>query len=105
MKNRKVTKKILGIALTLAVSLGLVVIGFGQAQGAAPEISWYTVDGGGTFSSGGDFSLAGTAAQPDAGTHTGGDFSLRGGFWSGPIVSGATTTGSGGGAGAADELP
>ncbi len=45
------------------------------------EISWYTVDGGGGTSSGGDFVLSGTAGQPDAGDLAGGDFVLRGGFW------------------------
>lgn len=39
-------------------------------------------DGGGTMSStGGDYELAGTIGQPDAGTMSGGDFSLSGGFW------------------------
>ncbi len=45
------------------------------------ELSWFTVDGGGGTSSGGDFVLSGTAGQPDAGDLTGGDFVLRGGFW------------------------
>ncbi len=45
------------------------------------EIPWYTVDGGGGTSSGGDFVLRGTIGQPDAGDLSGGDFTLRGGFW------------------------
>ncbi len=45
-------------------------------------IDWYTIDGGGGTSSGGDFGLAGTIAQPDAGALTGGDFKLVGGFGS-----------------------
>ena len=48
-------------------------------------IDWYTIDGGGGFSSGGDFELSGTIAQHDAGPSTGamtgGDFELVGGFW------------------------
>ena len=48
-------------------------------------INWYTIDGGGGFSTGGDFELEGTIGQPDAGptagAMTGGDFELTGGFW------------------------
>jgi hypothetical protein len=48
------------------------------------SIDWFTIDGGGGTSSGGNFSLSGTIGQPDAGTQpmTGGGFSLTGGFWS-----------------------
>ncbi len=51
------------------------------------ELSWFTVDGGGGTSSGGDFVLSGTAGQPDAGDLAGGDFVLSGGFWQ-PAPSG-----------------
>ncbi len=51
------------------------------------DLSWYTVDGGGGTSSGGDFVLRGTIGQPDAGDLSGGDFTLRGGFWQ-PAASG-----------------
>jgi hypothetical protein len=49
------------------------------------EITWYTIDAGGTSSiAGGSFDLAGTIGQPDAGDEmTGGNFSLTGGFWAG----------------------
>jgi len=47
------------------------------------NISWYTIDGGGGTSTGGNFSLSGTIGQPDAGTMAGGNFELRGGFWAG----------------------
>ena len=52
-------------------------------------IDWWTIDGGGEmFSSGGDFELGGSIAQPDANpvVLTGGDFELTGGFW---VVAGA----------------
>jgi len=46
-------------------------------------MDWWTVDGGGdTFSTGGGYSLGGTAGQPDAGVLAGG-YSLGGGFWKG----------------------
>jgi len=47
------------------------------------SIDWYTIDGGGGTSSGGSFSLSGTIGQPDAGTLSGGDYTLLGGFWAG----------------------
>lgn len=46
-------------------------------------IDWYTIDGGGGTSAGGNFSLSGTIGQPDAGeTMTGAGFALCGGLWS-----------------------
>lgn len=52
-------------------------------SGGGYDLSWNTTDGGGGSSFGGIFSLAGTAGQPDAGMMSGGDFTLRGGFWKG----------------------
>ena len=46
------------------------------------EMSRWTIDGGGAMSSlGGEFELSGTIGQADAGSMTGGDFALTGGFW------------------------
>ena len=45
------------------------------------DMTWYTIDGGGNFSAGGDFSLSSTSGQLDAGSMSGGDYSLSGGFW------------------------
>lgn len=50
------------------------------------DLSWRTIDGGGTtFSTGGAFSLGATIGQHDAGPSngamTGGPFTLVGGFW------------------------
>jgi hypothetical protein len=58
-----------------------------EAQQAAYDLSWWTVDAGGTtFSTGGTYTLGATVGQPDAGAMTGGDFTLSGGFWSGAAV-------------------
>ena len=46
------------------------------------SIDWSTVDGGGGISTGGVYSVTGTIGQPDAGTMSGGQYSLPGGFWS-----------------------
>src|SRR5260370_40045406 len=49
-------------------------------------IDWFTIDGGGGASSGGNFTLTGTIGQPDTGTLSGGNYTLQGGFWPGIIV-------------------
>lgn len=55
-----------------------------QSTGGQFTVSRHTIDNDGGTSQGGQFSLTGTIAQPDAGAQaaTGGQFSLRGGFWS-----------------------
>ena len=65
-------------------------LGSRHTTGTGDEFSlpWYTVDGGGGSSSGGDFVLRGTIGQPDAGDLAGGDFTLSGGFWQPVAVSG-----------------
>jgi len=57
-------------------------------SGGGYDLSWSTVDGGGgAFSTGGVYSLGGTAGQPDAGFLTGGVYTLGGGFWGGGAVA------------------
>lgn len=46
------------------------------------SVDWFKIAGGGGLSSGGAYSLSGTVGQPDAGTLTGGNYTLAGGFWS-----------------------
>jgi hypothetical protein len=65
-----------GLTLALALTAAVVADGF--------NLSWWTVDGGGgTFSTGDDYTLGGTIGQPDAGVMQGGDYTLGGGFWGG----------------------
>jgi hypothetical protein len=46
------------------------------------EISWYTIDSGGTQNlSGGSYTLSGTIGQYDAGSQSGGSYTLNGGYW------------------------
>ena len=49
-------------------------------------IDWFTIDGGGGASSSGSLTLSGTIGQPDAGTLSGGNYTLQGGFWPGIVV-------------------
>lgn len=56
-------------------------------SGGAYDLSWYTVDSGGVMGSmGGDYRLGATIGQPDAGTLSGGGYTLVGGFWGGAAV-------------------
>lgn len=75
--------------LAMAVAGLLLVSSLVLAQsGGDYDLSWSTVDGGGgTFSTGGIYSLGGTAGQPDAGLMTGGVYTLGGGFWGGGAVA------------------
>ena len=51
------------------------------------DLSWWTVDGGGTtLSTGEGYTLGGTAGQPDAGVLTGEGYTLAGGFWGGVSI-------------------
>src|SRR5688572_32929568 len=69
---------VLGSLTLLAASAALA---YAQSGGGF-DLSWSTIDGGGaTFSTGGAYSLGGTVGQHDAGTQTGGVYTLTGGFW------------------------
>ena len=50
------------------------------------SMDWSTADGGGGTSAGGVYAVTVTIGQPDAGSMSGGSFSLQGGFWPGIIV-------------------
>jgi hypothetical protein len=51
------------------------------------DLTWWSVDGGGTTSAvGNGYSLGGTSGQPDAAVWSGGDYTLAGGFWGGAVI-------------------
>jgi hypothetical protein len=80
MDNRHKVGLLLALVLLLLAGVALV---WAQAGGGY-DLTWNTVDGGGgTFSSGGGYTLGGTAGQPDAGVLSGGGYTLGGGFWAG----------------------
>jgi hypothetical protein len=56
------------------------------------SIDWYKIAGGGGTSTGGVYSVSGTLGQPDAGTMSGGNFTLEGGFWG--IIAAVQTPGA-----------
>jgi hypothetical protein len=61
-----------------------------QAQNFA--IDWFTIDGGGGASTADVYAVSGTIGQPDAGTMSGGNFKLDGGFWG--IIGAVQTPGA-----------
>jgi hypothetical protein len=74
-----VSKKCL-VLVTAALNFGLL----GQSVSfSGYELSWYTIDGGGGTSSGGQYVLTGTIGQPDAAYGAGGNYELLSGFWPG----------------------
>ena len=74
----------------IPISLALLALGLSDAKAALAgtfQITKHTTVGG-LRSTGGDFSLTGSIGQHDAGTHTGGAFTLRAGFWA-PVLGDA----------------
>ena len=67
-------KRMTGISLLLGMALPASATGL-------MELDPTTLDGGGGQSSGGDFTLRATVGQPDAGTLTGGQITVKAGFW------------------------
>jgi hypothetical protein len=65
--------------LLAALLLASAAIGWTQGGGAY-DLSWSSIDGGGTTSTGGSYELLGVIGQPDAGELAGGAFELTGGF-------------------------
>jgi hypothetical protein len=56
------------------------------------DLGWHVIAGGGGPSSSADYALDGSAGQPAAGTLSGGDYTLGGGFWGGGAAEVTPTT-------------
>jgi hypothetical protein len=82
-------KWILSILLLMLATATFGV--FNATASTGYSLDWWTVDGGGGTSAGGDYALSGTLGQPDAGASSGGMYILNGGFW-GADAQGSTTT-------------
>ncbi len=76
-------RPVVPLVILIFLLLLLLTRGAGAQVGGDLDLTWSTVDGGGaTWSSGGAFSLGGTAGQPDAGPLIGGAFRMvQSGFW------------------------
>lgn len=83
MKAKTLLRRVIPRVLPLTVLGILLAFSAIYARGGY-TLNWATVDGGGgTFSTGDGYSLGGSAGQPDAGNLSGGDYTLRSGFWTG----------------------
>jgi hypothetical protein len=83
MKVKTLLRRVIPRVLPLTV-LGVLLAFSAIYANGGYTLSWATVDGGGgTFSTGDGYSLGGSAGQPDAGNLSGGDYTLRSGFWTG----------------------
>lgn len=71
--------------LSIILLLLVGVVGIAHAQsGGGYNLEWNTIDGGGiTFATGGNYTLGSAIGQPDAGSLSGGNYVLAGGFWQG----------------------
>jgi hypothetical protein len=75
----------------LILGVLLVVVSVALAQtGGGYDLTWWTVDGGGSTLAGGSYTLRGTAGQPDAATWQGDTYTLSGGFWGRAAPTGRT---------------
>jgi uncharacterized membrane protein len=79
------SRRIILIALALVALLASLSVSNATTwaqSGGTYDLTWNTLDGGGaTFSAGGTYELGGTIGQADAGTMSGGQYALGGGFW------------------------
>ena len=79
---RNLARRLIGMGFVLDLLLALAITTVVYAQtGGDYDLSWSTIDNGGTISMGGEYALGGAVGQLDAGTLSGGNFELSGGFW------------------------
>ena len=87
-EQKKTCHRITSMTKPRVLLLLMLTVSYAAGAGDPPafEIPWHTVDGGGGTSEGGQFSVAGTIGQHDAGVMSGGEFELSGGFWAASTV-------------------
>ncbi len=72
----------LAIFVLLALTTSHSIAPASAQSGGGYDLTWNVIaDGGAMFSTGGAYSLGGTIGQADAGTVSGGAYTLTGGFW------------------------
>ena len=88
MKQTTISRRVIVIFVVGLLVLLLMATAVQAGPGASYDLSWYSIDGGGTmFSTGGSYSLGGTIGQPDAGVLRDGGYTLNGGFWGGAALN------------------
>ena len=88
MNGSQVNLKIALFAMFMIAMLLVSSAGTVSAQsGSGYDLTWWSADSGGVVLSGGSYSLAGSAGQPDSGAvPSGGVYRLVGGFWSDAVA-------------------
>ena len=77
-------KTTFALPLVLSALSGIALTGDASAQSYVID-RFAIAGGGGTFATGGPYSLGGTIGQPAVGVSTGGSYELASGFWAGAI--------------------
>ena len=81
MKRKIILGAIIALTLLALATMRNFMPALAQSGGSY-DLTWNSIDGGGAmFSVGGTYSLGGTIGQADAGTMSGGAYTLNGGFW------------------------
>ena len=75
-------KKMIELNIVVGLSILFAANACGQT-GERYDLTWSTIDGGGTTSSSERFTLTGTIGQPDAAYSASAGYGIQGGFWSG----------------------
>jgi hypothetical protein len=73
-------KRTFFLCLVCVLELLLIAADSVPAQNGI-DLKWWTVDGGGSASSGGGYGLSGTIGQADSGSMSGGHYAVNAGFW------------------------
>jgi hypothetical protein len=80
-----ITMLSVAVLFCLVVATGPSLAPARAGAGAGYDLSWWTVDGGGSAMAGGagsgTYTLTGTSGQPDAGILAQSPYLLAGGFW------------------------
>jgi hypothetical protein len=79
--KRSLTTRAIRVPLVVLGLPGLLLAVAFEAGAQQYTIDWSKIAGGGGSSTGGVYSVSGTLGQPDAGTLSGGTYTLQGGFW------------------------
>lgn len=80
MRQKRILILLAVFVLLIALAQSNTIIS--AQSGGTYDLTWNTIDGGGTMSaSGGTYTLSGTIGQSEAGMVSGGPYTLNGGFW------------------------
>ena len=69
------------VPLFILVGAAITILTSGPILAQSYEVAWWKVAGGGGSSTANKYTLSGTIAQAEAGSLTGGNYTLLGGFW------------------------